>query len=157
MKPTLWITLWIILGTGLAQLLSFLEHERGFALGYSGDYTYQGDLLRAARASEWAFKPRLEPGQVVVKILPRSNDSMEAESLRQCRRGGYTCRFGTEIKVLAEGRYRLDFSRTRQNNTQLWVAYAAEVNKILLLVYLEGTARVGLLEHFWNNSKLEPR
>jgi hypothetical protein len=157
MPRTLWITLWIILGAGLAQLLGFLVHERGFALGYSTDYTYQGDLLRAARASEWAFKPRFEPGQVVLKILPRVNDGMETETLRACRRGGYTCRFGTEIKILSEGRYRLEFNRTRQGNTQSWVAYTAEINKVLILIYLEGTTRVGLLEHFWNNARLESR
>lgn len=157
MPRALWTTLWIALSAGLAQLLSFVVHERGFALGYGSDYTLQGDLVRASRAREWVFRPRFEPGQVTVQILPRSNDGLEAESLRACRRGGHTCSFGAEIKVLSEGRYRLEFARTRQGTTQTWVAYGAEVNKVLLLTYLEGTSRVGLLEHFWANSRVEPR
>ncbi|MDX2006631.1 MAG: hypothetical protein SFU83_15260 [Meiothermus sp.] len=157
MPRALWTTLWIALSAGLAQLLSFVVHERGFALGYGSDYTLQGDLVRASRAREWVFRPRFEPGQVTVQILPRTNDGLESESLRACRRGGHTCRFATEVRVLGQGRFRLEFNRTLQGNTQVWVAYGAEVNGVLVLTYLEGTSRVGLLEHFWNNSRLEPR
>lgn len=137
-------------------MLSFLEHQRGFALGYGVDYTYQGDLLRASRASEWVFRPRSEAGQVTVQIMPR-NDGLQTESLRICRRGGFTCRLVGELQVLSEGRYRLEFTRSRQSNSQPWVVYAAEMNKVLVLTYLEGTTRVGLLEHFWRNSRLEAR
>lgn len=155
----LWIILWITLGLAQAQLLTYFSHSAGFAIGYPNDYVLQGNLLSLPRAYQLIFEPITEAGQVVLEVVSsRLNSAYAKEALKACRRGGFSCSSSSEVQVLNADQFRLEFSRAKKADTpQPWVAYAARVNGVWLVVYLEGTARVGLLEHFWRNSRFEVR
>lgn len=150
----LWIILWITLGLAQAQLLNYFVHHSGFAIGYTSDYVLRGNQTSLPRAKELVFEPVTEPGQVMVRI---ASSRYASEALKFCRQGGYTCHATDEIEQASPDQLRLEFERKKGDASQLWVAYAVEVGKTWLLIYLEGTSRVGLLEHFWRNSRFEMR
>lgn len=150
----LWIILWITLGLAQAQLLSYFVHNAGFAIGYTNDYVQRGNLTSLPRAKELVFEPVTEAGQIVVQLI---SSRYETEALKLCRKGGYSCQATAEVPQPSSGQLRLEFDRKKGDTSQLWVAYTVQVNKTWLLIYLEGSSRVGLLEHFWRNSRFEAR
>lgn len=147
------LVLWIALGLVDAQVLSYAVHSKGFALGYTSDYTFQGNLLEASKAHAWRFRPQTESGSVVVQI---STARYLSEAQKICRSGGFVCQLKAKEEVKPD-QFRLEFDQSKAGNTQIWQAYVAKISGVWLLVYLEDSNRIGLLEHFWRNSRFEQR